>query len=109
MIDPAQIPDEVVEAAAKAIYEAWCKFHGVTDTSMSWEEIDTEERDACIFEARAALSVARAAIREECARVADKKSDEWTAKWREGLKCDSHLEGMSDGAEEIAAAIRAME
>lgn len=47
-------------------------------------------------------------VMEEAAKVADKKEDEWTAKWRKGLKVDSHLEGMSDGASEIAAAIRAM-
>jgi len=59
--------DELVEKMARAIYEAWCEVHKVSDTSMPWEEIDAEEREACFFEARAALSVARPAIKEECA------------------------------------------
>lgn len=49
------IPPEAVEAAAKALYEAWCKVHGVEDTSMPWGDIDDEERDACFAEAIAAL------------------------------------------------------
>lgn len=53
-----QIPDEVVEAAAKAIYEAWCAFHGVTETSMPWDDVCGEERDACIAEARASIVAA---------------------------------------------------
>ena len=58
MIDANQIPPEVVEAAAKAIYEAWCAVHGVTKTSMPWEEIDDEERQACIAEAIASIAAA---------------------------------------------------
>ena len=58
MIRAEQIPDEVVEAAAKAIYEAWCAFHGVTKTSMPWEDIDDEERQACIAEAIASIASA---------------------------------------------------
>jgi hypothetical protein len=57
---------ELVEKMARAIYEAWCEVHKVSDTSMPWEEIDAEEREACFFEARATLSVARPAIKEEC-------------------------------------------
>jgi hypothetical protein len=45
---------------------------------------------------------------EEAAKLAEAKADEWATVWRNGLKCDSHMEGMSDGADEIAAAIRAM-
>lgn len=58
MIRAEQIPDEVVEVAAKAIYEAWCAFHGVTKTSMPWEDIDDEERQACIAEAIASIVAA---------------------------------------------------
>ena len=49
------IPPEAVEAAAKALYEAWCKVHGVEGSSMQWEDIDDEERSACFAEATAAL------------------------------------------------------
>ena len=45
---------------------------------------------------------------EAAAKLAEAKADEWATVWRNGLKCDSHMEGMSDGADEIAAAIRAM-
>ena len=48
-----------------------------------------------------------AAERERCARVADAISEKWAVKWRGGMKGDSHLEGKSDGADEVAAAIRA--
>jgi hypothetical protein len=93
--------DELVEKMARAIYEAWCEVHKVSDTSMPWEEIDAEEREACFFEALAALSVARPAIKEECARVAEKGKDsdpidDFDTGWNAGL-CDA------------AAAIRAME
>lgn len=47
-------------------------------------------------------------VLEEAARVAETKADEWCDKWRKGLKCDSYLEGMSDGADDVAAAIRGM-
>jgi hypothetical protein len=67
------VHDEMVEKVARAIYEAWCEVHKVSDTSMPWEEIDAEEREACFFEARAALSVARQAIREECAEAVKSK------------------------------------
>ena len=48
------IPLEALEAAAKDLYEAWCRVHGVADTALPWEDIDNEERDACFAEARAA-------------------------------------------------------
>lgn len=44
---------------------------------------------------------------EEAAKVADTLEDALSVEWRKGLKCDSHLEGRSDGAGEVAAAIRA--
>ena len=56
----------------------------------------------------AALRQARADALEEAARVAEAKSDEWDSEWRRGLKVSSHLEGMSDGAHDCAAAIRAL-
>jgi len=55
----------------------------------------------------AAADAAIAVCMEEAAKVAIAKSDEWTAEWRWGFNCDSHLEGMSDGADDIAAALRA--
>ena len=55
------IPPEAVEAAARAVYETWCKVHGVEGSSMQWEDIDDEERDACFAEAIAALRAGLAA------------------------------------------------
>lgn len=49
-----------------------------------------------------------AAERERCARVADAKEDEYETSYRAGLKSSQHLQGMSDGAGEVAAAIRAL-
>lgn len=55
------IPDEVVEAAARAVYEEWCRFHDVADTSMPWAEVESDEREACLAEARAAIAAGLAA------------------------------------------------
>ena len=47
-------------------------------------------------------------MREEAAKVAADLADKWAGEWREGLKCDSYLEGKSDGADEVAEAIRTL-
>ena len=47
--------------------------------------------------------------REECAKLCDEKSEWLALTWRKGLKANSHLEGMSDGADECATAIRGRE
>jgi hypothetical protein len=83
MTDPR---DELVEAAARAMWK--------TDEPSQWE----------LGMARAAIAVAL----EEAAKLAEAKCDEWATVWRNGLKCDSHMEGKSDGADDIAAAIRAL-
>lgn len=54
--------------------------------------------------ARAAIAV----VLEEAAKLAEAKADEWATVWRNRFKVDSHMEGKSDGADEIAAAIRAL-
>ena len=46
--------------------------------------------------------------RADAAKVAEDLENKWSAVWRKGLKCDSHLEGMSDGAGDVADAIRAL-
>ena len=56
----------------------------------------------------AAIDIIRAEVLEEAARVAEKMSDDWVTEWRRTLKADSHMEGMSDGADDVAAAIRAL-
>lgn len=56
----------------------------------------------------AALRQARIDALEEAAKVAEAKADEWATVWRNRFKVDSHMEGKSDGADEIAAAIRAL-
>lgn len=55
-----------------------------------------------------AIDLIRADVLEEAARVADALEDSLATEWREGRKCDSHLEGKSDGAGKVAAAIRAL-
>ena len=47
-------------------------------------------------------------VLEEAAKLAEAKADEWATVWRNRMKADSHMEGKSDGADEIASAIRAM-
>jgi hypothetical protein len=58
--------------------------------------------------ATTAIDLIRAEVLEEAAGVADALEDALSDEWRKGLKCDSHLEGKSDGAGEVAAAIRAL-
>ena len=58
MISPEQIPDKVVNAAAKALYETWCAVNEVADTSLPWDDIYDGERNACIAEARATIATA---------------------------------------------------
>lgn len=57
-------------------------------------------------EALSALRTQRDEVIEECATVASEMGDAWHREWRAGLKASTHLEGKSDGADEIAAAIR---
>ena len=57
---------------------------------------------------RAALREIRAVAMEEAAKIAEAKADEWATVWRNRMKADSHMEGKSAGADEIAAAIRAL-
>ena len=89
--------DDLVERVARAIYEAWCAFHGVTKTSMPWDEVWGEERQACIAEARAAIAV----VLEEAAKVAENASFHFTQ------TTPSTVE-VVDVRHTIAAAIRAM-
>ena len=56
----------------------------------------------------AALRQARIDALEEAAKLAEAKADEWATVWRNRFKADSHMEGKSAGADEIASAIRAM-
>ena len=72
------------------------------------------ERVARLYEDKWGIAdhwVARAALNmalEEAAKLAEAKADEWATVWRNRFKADSHMEGMSDGADEIASAIRAL-
>ena len=45
---------------------------------------------------------------EEAAKACEKIEDDYDDGWRKGGKSDSHLEGMSDGANDCASAIRAL-
>ena len=98
--------EELVEAVARAM----CR-----DRHPCWSivgEIFERDHDGQATEfrgyARAAIALIRPATLEEAAKVAEAMSDDWDAEWRENLKRDSHLEGMSDGAHDVAAAIRAL-
>lgn len=52
MIDPAQIPPEVVEAAARAYF---------TYIGLRWEDFDKTEQDAILEQLRAAIAAALSA------------------------------------------------
>jgi hypothetical protein len=63
VIDPAMIPDEVVEAAARAEYEVWrhdCAGELALDLEMYrlWDQLEPDEHDVLRGEARAAIAAA---------------------------------------------------
>ena len=78
----------------------------------SWNNAPNDGNPISYHMADAAIAVARPSIRaealEEAAKLAEAKADEWATVWRNRFKADSHMEGMSDGADEIASAIRAL-
>lgn len=82
---PDYYPSDMVLAVAEAM-------HAADNYFVSYDQ------------ARAAMNLAL----EEAAQVADRMSNEWVAEWRRTLKIDQHMEGMSDGADDVAAAIRAL-
>ena len=94
MTDPR---DELRDKVAIAIDTAIC----TGDQSSVAMELTSEEIKTL---ADAAIAMAL----EEAAKLAEAKADEWATVWRNRFKTDSHMEGKSDGADEIAAAIRAM-
>lgn len=83
--------DELKEKVVAAIRDAW------NVASNDGNPISYYLADAAI-----------AVVLEEAAKIAEAKADEWATVWRNRMKSDSHMEGKSAGADEIAAAIRAM-
>jgi hypothetical protein len=94
MTDPR---DELRDKVAIAIDTAIC----TGDQSSVAMELTSEEIKTL---ADAAIAMAL----EEAAKLAEAKADEWATVWRNRFKTDSHMEGKSDGAYDIAAAIRAL-
>ena len=95
MTDRAELEEKVVAAIRDA-----------------WNNASNDGNPISYYLADAAIAVARPSIRaealEEAAKLAEAKADEWATVWRNRFKTDSHMEGKSDGADEIAATIRAM-
>tara|TARA_R110000868_G_scaffold331404_1_gene592403 strand:- start:510 stop:809 length:300 start_codon:yes stop_codon:yes gene_type:complete len=95
MTDRAELKEKVVAAIRDA-----------------WNNASNDGNPISYYLADAAIAVARPSIRaealEEAAKLAEAMADEWSTVWRNRMKADSHMEGKSDGADEIAAAIRAM-
>lgn len=55
MIRADQIPDEVVEAAAIAEYEAWRKREDLYDETLPWEDAEEDMREDGRASARAVI------------------------------------------------------
>jgi hypothetical protein len=87
MTDRAELKEKVVAAIRDA-----------------WNNASNDGNPISYYLADAAIAV----VLEEAAKLAEAKADEWATAWRNRFKCDSHMEGMSDGADDIAAAIRAL-
>lgn len=108
----AHLPTDLSEERAREVlYEAERSYAG------SGRLYRTEEAQSAIVRAMhqyaaglqgevEALRTQRDEVIEECATVASEMGDAWHREWRAGLKASTHLEGKSDGADEIAAAIR---
>lgn len=100
--------DELREKVARAICQEQCAFYG---EPSCWDVAGGPspqcDEPGCQAFADAAIALIWNEAMEEAARVADTLEDALSVEWRKGLKCDSHLEGRSDGAGEVAAAIRA--
>ena len=58
--------------------------------------------------ARAVVALIRPAVLEEAAKVCDVIEDKLTEQWKAGYKVCDYTQGASDGANDCAAAIRAM-
>lgn len=54
------------------------------------------------------VDAAIAVVLEEAAKIAEAKADEWGTVWRNRFKADNYMWGMFYGADDIAAAIRAL-
>ena len=67
---------------------------------------DEMPMDIGLYDCEQAARAAIAVIAQECAKLAEEISYEYLKEWRAGFKSDSHLEGKSDGADEVADAIR---
>ena len=87
MTDRAELKEKVVAAIRDA-----------------WNNASNDGNPISYYLADAAIAV----VLEEAAKVAEAMADEWATVWRNRMKADSHMEGMSDGADEIASAIRAL-
>jgi hypothetical protein len=105
------VHDELVEKVARAIFENWSEM-AEADLSVrsssnpedgsepaNWNKMDAEEREPWLSTARAALAVARPAIKEECARLCEECS----------LHDEDGVDWNTDPRVTLAAAIRAME
>ena len=87
MADRAELKEKVVAAIRDA-----------------WNNASNDGNPISYYLADAAIAVAL----EEAAKISDAKADEWATVWRNRMKTDSHMEGKSAGADEIAVAIRAI-
>ena len=82
------------------VLEAFAHASGLGIIPYEDEEWDEDLRNG--------MSAAIAVALEEAAKLAEAKADEWATVWRNRMKADQHMEGKSAGADEIAAAIRAL-
>jgi hypothetical protein len=67
---------------------------------------DEMPMDIGLYDCEQAARAAIAVIAQECVAIAQEIADKHTKAWRAVFKSDSHLEGKSDGADEVAYAIR---
>lgn len=89
--------EQLVEAVARAI-----------EQQMYTTIIGKPGENMYSHVARAAIALIRPAVLEEAAKVCDVIEDKLTEQWKAGYKVCDYTQGASDGANDCAAAIRAL-
>lgn len=102
--------DALIEAMAREALKAFALASGLG--IFPDDEQDEDWREDLVNGMKAALAAVRPVIRaqalEEAAKACEAIEDQLDTQWRGGLKVCSYTEGASDGANDCAAAIRAL-
>ena len=103
----SETDEQFVERISREVYPGFDGWRTVSMMDHSLDRLFALARRGAA-EAPKGFTAGWVTGRADAAKVAEDLENKWSAVWRKGLKCDSHLEGMSDGAGDVADAIRAL-